>query len=432
MVHIIKVGRCLAFVNKTWADSLGGSWYTGNCCATNAREAYGKSKSRYNIPLGASIFFSRNKKTCSTCGSHPGHVGIYVGNNEIVHCYTKGKIMKHSIDEIINHGYTYAGWGYPSNKVFEAPTTQPVKSPLPAKPENSKLSINLDKLPTDIIYGNRFGLHGKITSNFPITSVTGLVRCNGTTLCSTLDEPNSLSFDIKSSNLNNKIEFSELPVGNYVLFIKATDSTTKTRTITQNFTVTPQKSSLSINLTSKLDKTNNIHTEGNRLGLYGTITSNYNIKSVSGVVQRITSRNSNGTICVDQILDTAFNCNTKTKKININKSNLNYDLTFADLKPGDYVLQIRATDSSDNSVNLVKNFKVVANQGIVTGTVVNLDKLGWKTVSIRKGASTNYKIIGDMTTGTKCKVDLDKSTTNWYYIEYNGIKGYASKKGISI
>lgn len=318
-----KSKRCLRFVSETWAEALPNKngWKAGNCCATSARKSHKKSTSsnKYDYPLGAAIYFSGSDTKCKTCGTKDaGHIGIYVGDGCIVHCYDKGKILNSKITEVISDGYTYMGWGYPSGKKLE------------------------------------------------------IIKENDSTL-----------FQQENTKISN----------------------------------------LAIDLTSQLDTTNYIHTEGNNLGLRGTITSSYNLLIVCGYV-----KDYNGRVILSSV-DTNLN---STKKLEIKSSNLNKHLTFRTLEPGEYSLIVFAKDSSGTTKLLTQTFEVVANNGIVTGTVINLNKLGWKNVSIRTGASTNYKIIGNMTTGQQCKIYLNKSTTNWYYIEYNGIKGYASKKGFSI
>lgn len=50
----------------------------------------------------------------------------------------------------------------------------------------------------------------------------------------------------------------------------------------------------------------------------------------------------------------------------------------------------------------------------------------WDNLSIRSGPSTNYQIVGSMNDGVRCNVYPSKSKNGWYYVEYNGIYGYAS------
>jgi len=56
----------------------------------------------------------------------------------------------------------------------------------------------------------------------------------------------------------------------------------------------------------------------------------------------------------------------------------------------------------------------------------------WDNLSIRSGPSTNYQIVGSMNDGVQCTVYPDKTCNGWYYVNYNGIWGYASGKQINI
>lgn len=57
-----------------------------------------------NIPLGAVVVWP--SKT-----TH-GHVGIYVGNGEVVHAYGAKGAIKTTIQKVINDGYTEVGWSW--------------------------------------------------------------------------------------------------------------------------------------------------------------------------------------------------------------------------------------------------------------------------------------------------------------------------------
>ena len=59
-----------------------------------------------------------------------------------------------------------------------------------------------------------------------------------------------------------------------------------------------------------------------------------------------------------------------------------------------------------------------------TGTVNILSS--WDNLSIRTGPSTNYKIVGSMNHGARCTIFTDKTKNGWYFVEFNGVYGYAS------
>ena len=57
-----------------------------------------------SAPIGSAIVFPSK--------TEHGHVAIYVGNNEIVHAYGNNGIIKTTIQDIIDDGYTEVGWSW--------------------------------------------------------------------------------------------------------------------------------------------------------------------------------------------------------------------------------------------------------------------------------------------------------------------------------
>ena len=62
------------------------------------------------------------------------------------------------------------------------------------------------------------------------------------------------------------------------------------------------------------------------------------------------------------------------------------------------------------------------------------EKIGVTTgnVNVRSGASTDYDILGTLTTGTQVQIVGQDSTTGWYKIKYNNDYGYVSNKYVQI
>ena len=62
------------------------------------------------------------------------------------------------------------------------------------------------------------------------------------------------------------------------------------------------------------------------------------------------------------------------------------------------------------------------------------EKIGVTTgnVNVRSGASTDYDILGTLTTGTKVQIVGQDSVTGWYKIKYNNDYGYVSNKYVQI
>ena len=96
---------CLAFVRECFM-ALGGPASTA-CCAYKYGNSYIKSTSKDNIPIGADVFFGNRNIKCGSCGNYCGHIGIYVGNGEMVHA-SGGKVLKSKLTYVSN----YRGWGY--------------------------------------------------------------------------------------------------------------------------------------------------------------------------------------------------------------------------------------------------------------------------------------------------------------------------------
>lgn len=63
--------------------------------------------------------------------------------------------------------------------------------------------------------------------------------------------------------------------------------------------------------------------------------------------------------------------------------------------------------------------------------IVNIPS-SWDNLSIRTGPSTNYTIVGSMNHGERCTVFADKAQNGWYYVEHNGVYGYAAGNRIDL
>ncbi len=114
-------GYCLRFVHESFENVYGYRAYA--CCAYKSGSTYVDSTSR-NIPIGACVYFAGSATTCGTCYNKAGHVGIYIGNGNIVHAWD-GKVTNSSIDYIISRGYPYRGWGWLCDKSLDQYTEAP-------------------------------------------------------------------------------------------------------------------------------------------------------------------------------------------------------------------------------------------------------------------------------------------------------------------
>ena len=79
-------GYCEAWAEEVYRKA--GVSIDQHCCAGKNRALYTVGKSSKNIPLGAMVYNDPavyQSRTNDTCGRNAGHVGIYIGNGEIVH-----------------------------------------------------------------------------------------------------------------------------------------------------------------------------------------------------------------------------------------------------------------------------------------------------------------------------------------------------------
>ena len=84
------------------------------------------------------------------------------------------------------------------------------------------------------------------------------------------------------------------------------------------------------------------------------------------------------------------------------------------------------------SPNTNNNSGVNSNTSLGNSVIGTVDiPSSWDNLSIRSGPSTNYQIVGSMNDGVQCTVYPDKTSNGWYYVNYNGVWGYASGKQIN-
>ena len=160
--------------------------------------------------------------------------------------------------------------------------------------------------------------------------------------------------------------------------------------------------------------------QGSKFNLSGRIKSNCHITDVRSY---ILDANKN-------IVQEASGWTTTATYV-IENSKLDTGLNFENLNSGTYYLKYYAEDETGNTVSWISDaFSVssvdnkLPDGNVVTATVLIPDS--FENLSIRTGSSTNYEIIGSMNNTVKCKVYTDKTQNGWYYVEYNGIKGYAA------
>lgn len=103
-------GYCEAWAEEVYRKA--GVSIDKHCCAGKNRALYTVGKSSKNIPLGAMVYNDPavyQSRTNDTCGRNAGHVGIYIGNGQII-----SNIGGTVIDTV--EGWTayygFGGWGW--------------------------------------------------------------------------------------------------------------------------------------------------------------------------------------------------------------------------------------------------------------------------------------------------------------------------------
>lgn len=166
--------------------------------------------------------------------------------------------------------------------------------------------------------------------------------------------------------------------------------------------------------------------EGSKFNLSGRIKSNHHITEVRSYL-----------LDINKNIIQESSGSTTTEIYVIESSRLDTGLKFEKLQPGTYYLKYYAEDETGNQVSWISESFVV--KGITienpvvpvipeepTVTAIVLIPDSFDNLSIRTGSSTNYDIIGSMNHTDKCIVYTNRTQNGWYYLEFNGIKGYAA------
>lgn len=209
----------------------------------------------------------------------------------------------------------------------------------------SAIRLTEETYPVEIVKGSTFSAYGIVTSDYNIAAVTlCVVDSNGETAFTYTGKPGTKTYDIHI--VDYLLTFSKLDVGEYTYTITATDSQTSgVVLLCKNFRVVESATASSLKLTGA-NKPETI-ISGKTFSIYGTVTSDYNITSVTCSVY-----SSGGTL---QFTKTA-EPNAKSYSL----SNLDKYMTFSRLTAGKYTYTVKASDEKNsNMVLLSAEFKVV-------------------------------------------------------------------------
>lgn len=252
--------------------------------------------------------------------------------------------------------------------------------------------------PTEIVSGKTFSVYGIVSSDNDITSVqVSVTDSSGKTAFSYTGKPYEKTYDIH--NIDYLMTFSKLEAGEYTYKIIASDTqSSNVILLSKKFSVVSSAPSSTLKLTSA--NYPDTITEGNTFAVYGTVSSEYTITSVTCAVY-----SSNGTLQFTKTVnpdDNSYSINSLDKY-----------MTFSKLTVGNYTYKITASDTTvKNVVLLSRDFKVVSE----TGTMMSISNANYptaleegKTFSVTGVISSEYTItsvtVGVYTSGGTAKFE---------------------------
>ena len=245
----------------------------------------------------------------------------------------------------------------------------------------STLAISSLSLATNpVTAGTGCNVLGTISSNYNISTVTGqILNSSGSVVQTASISPNAKSVDIKSTALNTNLKIGNLSAGGYTLRVTATDAK---KSVTSNYTFSVKNADPASTLSISLGMDTTSITQGNGCNITGTISSNYNITSVTGVFI-----NSSG-----NVVQTA-SISPNSKSVDLKSSAINSNLKFGSLAAGNYTLKVTATDAK-KTISSSKSFTI---QG---KSVAGLSgSIGMATTRVSYGSGCN--ITGSFSSGSR-------------------------------
>lgn len=276
--------------------------------------------------------------------------------------------------------------GYENEKPIE---NEPIKEePIKEEPVASELKINPSAYPSGALtQGKSFNLSGRIKSNYHITDVRSyLLDSNYNAVQEASGWTTTKTYVIEGSALDTGLKFENLSAGTYYLKYTASDEsgnnvswTSGAFTVVKEETKAPGEPSTSA------------------VVLIPSSFENLSIRTGPSTDYQIIGS-----------MNHTDKCLVYTSKT----QNGWYYVEYGGVKgyaAGNYIYLPPETRTG----------------------IVNIPS-SWDNLSIRTGPSTNYTIVGSMNHGERCTVFTDKARNGWYYVEHNGVYGYAAGNRIDL
>lgn len=162
-------GWCLAFVADGF-QALGATRSSANTASIYG-DSHIMSTSMSNIPVGADVFYYGG---LIIDGRDAGHIGVYVGNGNVVHAYG-GNVKKYSLSQM-NTIWRYRGWGYHGNVTIIDDLSNPIVFSVNAtNPNTQHVVFSWNAVPDAVSYNLRVDSNGdgSAESDVSVWGITG-------------------------------------------------------------------------------------------------------------------------------------------------------------------------------------------------------------------------------------------------------------------
>lgn len=271
----------------------------------------------------------------------------------------------------------------------------------------SDIKLTDEVYPTEFIEGNTFSVYGVVTSSYKILAVTiGVYKQDGEAAFSYTGKPGTLTYDIH--NIDYLMTFSRLEPGEYIYRIVATDAEESNVLLLEKEFKVVSKDEFETLALKDANYPVDIQ-KGNTFSIYGTVTSDFPISSVSCSVRSV-----NGTLMFTKTV------NPGTTSYSL--SNIDRYMTFSKLNAGTYIYKVVASDKYNSGVVLLeKQFTVTApmapdnEYGDVNWDVIDIsvwnEIIDWNEIA--KNVDGVIARIGSRTTVSKA-ISTDKKFLDHY------------------